>query len=326
MTVGIIGCGRVCNDSHIVAYNKYNVKIAALCDIIPERVKLTATKVQGCKIYNHHMDLARDKDVKIIDIATQPYGRLELISDLIKYKKPLLIQKPIAYNRTEAYKIAKIIQESGIKASINHNARFAPINLKLMEWTDNSNLGKIYQIHHVNRFNEDINSWYTDVDDYIFLDHGIHYIDLIRKLSRSEVISVSAISNKKPKQIAKCNLNYAVNILFKNDIIASLYFNNAVPTKDFYFYKMFVDGEKGSVCSTLDKVSACLTNGKYMEESTTQNGWVPDGFYGSYRSLIESIEKNIEPYCSVEDHLKSLEVAFACCSSARNQGQWVKIV
>jgi len=86
MTVGI-GCGRVCNDSQIVAYNKYNVKIAALCDIIPERVKLTATKVQGCNIYNHHMDLARDqdKDVKIIDIATQPYGRLELISDLIKY-------------------------------------------------------------------------------------------------------------------------------------------------------------------------------------------------------------------------------------------------
>jgi len=74
----------------------------------------------------------------------------------------------------------------------------------------------------------------------IFLDHGIHYIDLIRKLSRSEVISVSAISNKKPKQIAKCNLNYAV------------------PTKYFYFYKMFVDGEKGSVCSTLDKVSACF--------------------------------------------------------------------
>ena len=57
---------------------------------------------------------------------------------------------------------------------------------QLRQWIDAGRLGEIYTVHHTNRFNEDIATWYTDHPDYLFLDHGLHYFDLVRHLSETD--------------------------------------------------------------------------------------------------------------------------------------------
>lgn len=324
MRVGLIGCGRIAFEAHLPAYKKYNVKVIAVCDLIEERAKRASKEYNVSHYYLNAVELASCKDVDLIDIATPPNDRISLLRSLYKFNKPMLIQKPLSYDFEEAKVICKEFKKHNLKGAVNHNARWAPVSQKIKEFIDNGDLGKIYQIHHLNRFNENLKTWYTDEKGYMFLDHGLHYFDLIRFFVQQMPKEVSAMHIKMPDQIASCSLAYAINFKFTKNLLISMYFNNAVPIPAFVC-NWFIDGNKASIYGTIDSVM-CLGQKKEIFPMTKLEGeWVPEGFFGVYKHFVESIKINVEPTNSLFDHLKTLKIAHAAFNSALNFGEWVKI-
>ncbi len=325
MRVGLVGCGRIALAAHLPAYKKYNVEVVAVCDVLEDRAEHAAAEYGIVDTYTDATKLAANKNVDIIDIATQPHNRLELLRSLYKFKKPMLIQKPLSYSYTEAQLIANELAQQRILVAINHNARWTPVSQYISNLICHDDLGTIYQIHHVNRFDENLQAWYTDLHDYMFLDHGLHYFDLVRQFSKQAPIAVSALCNKMPGQIARCPLTYAINLRFADNLIASLYFNNAQPSPQAYECVWYIDGTKANVAATIDSVSVHYRSGSILPMTRLEGDWVPEGFWGAYKSFVECIKNGLVPPHSVQDHLETFKIAAAAAKSAAASGAWVEI-
>ena len=323
MKVGLIGCGRIANEAHVPAYKKYGVDIVAVCDLLKEKAQNIASKEENIICTTDPIELAKHGSVELIDVATQPGDRVELIRKLLPFKKPLLVQKPFSYKLSDLLEVYEESKKHNVPIAVNHNARWAPVSSQIKEWIDSDKIGEVYAIHHVNRFNEDLDKWYTRHPDYLFLDHGIHYIDLIRWFTNEKPLAVSAVSTFKPGQKAKCPLLYSMHFIYeKKSLQVSMYFNNVVPVPHGFHCDWFIDGTKGSIRATIDSASLMDDVETKVQMQKLNGEWVPDGFYGSYKNFRDALNEGKAPQHSLKDHIETFKVALAAAKSANNKGEW----
>lgn len=326
LRVGLIGCGRIAADGHLPAYALGGVTVSAVCDLDPVRAHRLA-EFCGAAVESDAESLARRGDVDVIDVATRPDDRASLLPGLMVLGKPMLVQKPVLYDLPAARLLAIEAHRTGLVVAVNHNARWAPTHRRVREWIDADRLGDIYAVHHTNRFNEDTATWYTDHPDYLFLDHGLHYLDLVRHLTGRTPTAVSAVSWNKPGQHARCPLVYAITLRFDEGapLVASLSFNNAVPAPGGFHYRLDIDGTRASAGAGLDRAWLVSGEGDLLEDELCDGAWVPDGILGAFTTLQEALETGEEPPHSLEDHLRTLAVATAAAKSARADGEWTQV-
>ncbi|WP_067181527.1 Gfo/Idh/MocA family protein [Microtetraspora niveoalba] len=209
--VGVVGAGRIVRTGHLPAYAAGGVPVTAMCSSSRATAAALADAFPGLKVRIHDTaaEVAADPDVDVIDVATRPDDRLQVIRELLPFGKPLLVQKPLAYTLEEALAIAREAAEAGVPLAVNHNLRWAPPQRLLLDWARSGRLGDIAHLAHVHHFSEDIRAWYIDHPDYLFLDHGLHYLDLARQLA-GEPVAVSARARILPGQTALSPLTYTI--------------------------------------------------------------------------------------------------------------------
>jgi len=276
-------------------------------------------------VFGSYQELAESPEVDLIDVATRPSDRYDLVAALLAYGKPLLVQKPLSYDLATATDLCMRIAASGVPVAVNHNARWMPVQEKLHGWLSAGLLGSLYAVHHINRFDEDISAWYTDHQDYMFLDHGLHYIDLLRWQTGRQPEAVAAVSVKRPGQLAKCPLSYAIMFRYRNEeapLQASLVFNNAVGPASAYECGWYFDGALGTAKLTLDTITHIPHDGTRTTTDVLAGGWIPDGFVGAYREFVRAVAENKPAPHSAQDHLLTLAAASAAAKSARDGGSW----
>lgn len=327
MKVGLIGCGRAAVEGHLPAYRKYNVEVVGVCDIIRDRAKKVAAQFKVPFYCDNFLDLASKQNVEIIDIATRPEGRAKLLHALLPFNKPMLVQKPITYDLGAARRLHYEFEKAGVPIAINHNARWAPVQLKIAEYIKDGSLGEIYSIHHVNRNNENFRIWFTDHPDYMFLDHGLHFIDLVKVHTGLMPDAVSAISGRSSIQVAKCLLLYSINMRYDSQpsLAVSLYFNNNAPAPPAFHYMWYIDGSNCSIHATANNIMRIYSNGNKVKTEAISGDWIPDGFWGAYNSFKHALERGLEPPHSLRDHLETLKIAKAAAYSANHKGMWVSV-
>jgi predicted dehydrogenase len=324
--VGLIGCGRIAREAHIPAYQALGVDVTALCDVDASSLQELGKLCPGARLFEEAMDLAAAPDVDIIDLATPPAGRPHLLRELLKQGKPILTQKPLCYSLEDAISLCADIALAKVPVAVNHNARWSPANARTRELLRLGKLGDLYSLVHVNRFNENIKTWYTDHPDYLFIDHGLHYIDLVRWLTGATPDSVLAIASYVPGQVALCPLQYSIQFRYRSKPLhVLLHFNNAVPAPGAFESTWYVDGTGGCALVSLDSVVLVDSDGVRGAPEHLAGGWVPDGFMGSYLAFVEALQNDTPPPHSVADHLESLRVAFGAAASARLNGRWVSV-
>ncbi|MEV4237136.1 Gfo/Idh/MocA family oxidoreductase [Nocardia sp. NPDC049737] len=326
LRVGLIGCGRIGTEGHLPAYALGEVTVSAVCDLDLSRARRAAESC-GAAVESDAIALARRGDVDVVDVATRPGDRAALIRTLLDVGKPLLVQKPVLYDLAEARELAREVRQAGLAVAVNHNARWAPTHARVRGWIEAGRLGQVYAVHHANRFNEDLAAWYTDHPDYLFLDHGLHYLDLVRYLTGRTPTTVSARAWAKPGQHASCPLAYAITLGFDDTapLTASLSFNNAVPAPGGFHYRLDIDGVLGSAGADLEHAWLVSSDGVPVENEKCGGAWVPDGILGAYRAFEYAVETGAAPPHSLDDHLRSLAVATAAADSARADGAWTRV-
>lgn len=323
MRVGLVGCGRIALEGHLPAYALGGVPVSAVCDADAEKARRVAEEFGTAYEPNAGAVAARD-DVDMIDVATRPHGRLDLLRSLLPFGKPLLVQKPVAYDVDEARQFAEEARRAGVVVAINQNARWAPTHRRLRGWVDDDDLGRVYSVTHFNRYNEDLRAWYTDHPDYLFVDHGIHYLDLVRWLTKRTPSAVSAVGWQKTGQRAGCNLLYAMTLAFEGEpsLVSTMSFNNAAPAPGGFYYRIDVDGESASAGASLERAWLVSAEGEVLVDEKVDGSWVPHGILGAFDALSDAVTAGTEPPHGIEDHLVSLALADAAARSASAAGAW----
>ncbi|MBK1875985.1 Gfo/Idh/MocA family protein [Pelagicoccus mobilis] len=317
--IALIGCGGIARN-HLDAYKQRGYRIVALCDSKPAAAEVLKQEFfPAADVCTNPQAIWERGDVEVVDLATHPGMRLELIRSALKAGKHVLSQKPFVTDIAIGRELVKLADENELKLAVNQNGRWAPYFAYLREVLKAGLLGDIVSC--------DINitwdhSWikgtrFEELHHVVLYDFAIHWFDIV----------TCVFGERRAKHVfSQVEKSLAQEIdppLLANSIVG---YNGGQATLAFRAHTKFdplestvVTGTKGVFrssgppCSN-DKVS--LTTEAGRANVSLSGNWFNDGFAGSMGELLCSIEDGREPENSAAANLRSLELCFAAIASA----------
>ena len=81
------------------------------------------------RVYASAEELLADPEVRYVDLATGPEGRLAWIEAAIDAGKHVLAQKPLTLSADDLVRLPDVLAKAdaaGVRVAVNHNGRWAP--------------------------------------------------------------------------------------------------------------------------------------------------------------------------------------------------------
>ncbi len=217
----LIGCGRIAKN-HVGPLTEISgVKLVALCDLIPEKAQSHADKY-GLPVYTNYHTMLRKEEVDVVCILTpsgmHPMHALDVIT---RYRKHLVIEKPMALAWGDLAKMKAIADECGVKIFPVYQNRYNKAVQKVRSDIISGKLGKlalgtvrVRWCRPQSYYNRDPWRGTWAMDGGALTNQGIHYIDLLQYL----LGDVEAVTARAATQL--------VNVEVEDTAVATLKFKN----------------------------------------------------------------------------------------------------
>ncbi len=330
-SVSLIGCGRVgvlLEDdplrkkpaSHIggILNLKDKVFIDSVCDIDDNKLQYVKKRWKINKIYNDYKKLIKERKPDIVIISTWTNTHKDIAEFCIKNKiKGIVLEKPVSTNMRDGKKILSLSEKYGTRIVINHERRWDGLYNKTKQIIDNKELGQLKTIF-ANVFTQSFirGNWKTLIDfsgGGPLLHDGTHLVDIIRYFSGEVDYLIGNLEIDNETGIEKRASSY-MKMNNKTDV-----FLQAGSQMDFFNFELDLIFEKGRIkigngikeFYTTDKSKRYSGFNDLIKRDFPSYEKVIDPFSGALNEVIESINKNIEPYSSIYDGIKSMEIIFA---------------
>ena len=198
LNVGITGIGFM-GMMHYLAYEKLEgVRVAAICEKIPERLKGDWTKIKGnfgprgtmmdltgIATYDNLDEMLKNSELDLIDVCLPPFGHAEATVKALETGKHVVCEKPIALKTSEADAMVAAAEKSGKLLMIGHVLPFFTSHAFAYEAVVSGRYGKLLG-GHFNRVISDpiwlTNFYNMDTCGGPMLDLHIHDAHFIRLL------------------------------------------------------------------------------------------------------------------------------------------------
>jgi predicted dehydrogenase len=318
--IGVVGCGGIMRQAHLRAYRNFGYTVSACCDLLAENAKLAAAEYAiPFQTTNLEALLARD-DVDVIDLAVHAAQRRPLVERIAAAGKPLLSQKPFALHYADAVAMVETCERAGVSLMINQQARWAPAHRALKLLLERGVLGHVYAVSHILRSFQDIpGSWYTALEHFNIIDHGIHYLDLSRYLTGRTPERVQCTTTRMPGQSAVSPMIYTITLGYapEAEVMTTLHFNNIVQSRAAHSHTWYIDGTDGSAWASQSELHVSFKDNPLQTQTVAlQGSWFPDAFGGSMAERMRSLAEGREPQTSGRDNLNSIKIAYAAVRSS----------
>ena len=338
----LIGCGRIAKN-HIIAAQKNNLEIIAVCDIIPEKMeRLLADsdtkKDDFIKKYTDYKEMIQETNPDLISIATESGNHGEIALYCIDKGIHTIIEKPMAMSISEADKIIKAAEKKGVKVSACHQNRFNIAVQKLRKAIEKGRFGKLsHGSIHV-RWNRD-KGYYDQApwrgtwaeDGGALMNQCIHGIDLLRWMMGSEIDEIYGTTRQQFHNYLEAeDLGMAV-VKFKNGSIGTIEGTTNVYPKNLE-ETLYIFGQKGTVkiggtsannidvWDFEDESKEDLKNKGLKEETSNVYG---NGHAILFEDVIDSIKNDRRPYVDAKAGKDALETVLAIYKSQK-EGKPIK--
>jgi len=141
---GIIGCGNVTEVKSGPAFNK--IRDSRLIAVM-RRDRLMAEdyarRHNVPKVYSDASDLINDKDIDAVYIATPPGSHAGYAIEVIKARKPVYIEKPMAASYAECQMINLSAKKYNVPVFVAYYRRALPGFLKVKELIEEGKIGQV---------------------------------------------------------------------------------------------------------------------------------------------------------------------------------------
>lgn len=184
--VGIIGCGGISRWAHSSYYKvAKNVKIVAVCDILPDRVvQFRDEYYPEAETYTDWRELLKRDDIDCIDICTPNYLHAEIAIASFARGFHVFSEKPDTVTPELAQAMKDAADKAGKLLMVMRNNRFSPISAYAKKFIDDGRMGKIYAGRCAWQRRRGIpgkGGWFTTKAQSgggPLIDLGVHMIDL----------------------------------------------------------------------------------------------------------------------------------------------------
>lgn len=279
MKIGIIGLGKM-GQNHLNELSKNShFKLNALFDLY-KNPNLNAFN----NIFYDNLDKFLDQNNDIIIIATPTNSHLTIAKKVFKQCKCVLIEKPLALNLKEIDEIANLSKEYGVKVGVGFCERFNPTVLALKKELDNEEIISI----NIQRFS----SYPQRISDVgILQDLAVHDLDLLRFLSKEEIIKTNLLKKytqdqtRDSESIVLCELEKCIASVHQSWNSTQKLRKIQLITKN-HFYE-----------ANLNDFSL-LKDGNFIE--LTQRS----PLFGEHEALLKLIDNQPNPLANINDAYK----------------------
>jgi predicted dehydrogenase len=328
--VGLIGAGAIAKTAHLPAYAAWGIPVVGIASRTTADARALADRFQIPTVHDSVADLLADPGVDVVDIATGPTGRLDLIMAALDAGKHVLAQKPLSIDPAEIPRLTGMLQlarERGLRVAVNQNARWAPAWRLATLLIREGSLGEVIGVTHLHDkpLPPLAGTPFDDVPHMLLSDYLVHWIDITRCwLEGSEVLSVSAHDSRVPGQPGEARNPWHADLQLglASGASASIRIVGHARTRSggCPFWIHGTDGTiRGSVLLGSDFLE--LDRGDTRTRFPLEGQWFPDGFAGTMGELLTAIAEDREPENSAEHVLASVQLGLAAVASAEAGGQ-----
>ncbi|MBN2154859.1 MAG: Gfo/Idh/MocA family oxidoreductase [Candidatus Lokiarchaeota archaeon] len=208
LKVGVIGCGIVAKNGHLPWYSKSPLaEVYAIADPDSNHLKKVSNLYHPVKQYQDPNELIDDPQIDAISICSPNWAHKDQVIRAANNGKHILCEKPLAVSLKNVDEMIRAVERNGVIFQTATQKRFDPGFQKIKEILEKGTLGEIvhvslYWYHYIPDLDakwikkgltffkklgidilKELGAWrLTDPRSGggDFLDHGPHYIDLLR--------------------------------------------------------------------------------------------------------------------------------------------------
>jgi len=327
-TIGLIGCGGITVE-HLTAYANAGYRVVALADVRLELAKQRRDEFDlDADVYDNAEAVLSRSDVDVVDLATHPADRAELLQAAIGADKHVLSQKPFVLDLDFGKRICDEADRRGLKLAVNQNGRWAPY----VSWIRHAIAARmIGDVESVDTLMAWDHTWvkgtkFESIPHLILYDFAVHWFDMLHCYTRGQrPLTVYTQVCRPPAQPIRPPLLAQVSVQLDRSQ-ATLVFRGGSAYGSVNFNH--ITGSKG----TINSVGAQLEEDQTVTLSTAEGratphlegSWFPGGFDGAMSELVVAIEEDRQPNNSGRDNLETLAMVMASMQSA-DTGQPVAV-
>ena len=211
--IALIGCGNIGASHMDDIYEKENITLQCVCDTDIERARTFCFKYHANSCETDWKKVVSSENVDIVIIATYPSSHLEILKGCIDHGKHIICEKPITQDLESGMEFVRLVKENPqCKVLIGHILRHNKTYQKVAGMIQDGAIGKpiimrMAQNHHTmdwQRYHRLI------CETSPILDCGIHYLDVMRWFTGSEITDISGIGLKTESDIPDGKYNYGL--------------------------------------------------------------------------------------------------------------------
>ena len=322
-----------------------NAEVVALSD--PHEASLNQCKdILKTKVpcFKNHQDMIKENLVDVYLISSPNFTHIEILKDVIKTKKHILVEKPLCTNTKDCLEIKKLTKDYPSLFWTAMEYRYMPPVAKFINEIHNKTIGELKTLtirEHRFPFLKKVNNWnrFEKNTGGTLVEKCCHFFDLMRLIAKSKPISVYAsgaqdvnhldeeYDGKKPDIID----NAYVIVNFENGARSLLELCMFAENSDMQ-EELVATGNKGKIETSVPsdesgKISSNLRIGMRdgetrletieVDKKILEAGHHHGSTYYEHLAFLNAIKNNSNPEVSLNDGLIAVAVGEAAEKSIK---------
>ena len=333
---GVVGCGRI-GKLHInnLLNNIEGAEVVAAADPMLDKSGAREWLAQRgiTNASTNYMDVVTNPDVDVVMVCSSTDTHCEVSMEAVKAGKDVFCEKPIDYDIDKIKALLALVEEKGVKFQVGFNRRFDHNHKAVADAVKAGKIGDPQYINVSSRDPEPPPASYVAVSGGIFYDMMIHDFDMVRYVTGSEAVEISAVGSclVNPNLQEESGIpdvdTAVVTMKMANGCIAVI--NNSRQAVYGYDQRVEAFGSKGMASDANDLLNTTTIMTKDGARSEKPLWFFLErynqAFIEQVIAFVDAINNDKPVPVGAVDGLRPVLMAKAATESCRNGGVWVKV-
>ena len=336
--VAILGAGTIAQSAHLPAYAQHGVGVVGVWSRSPATTAGIRDRFPFVgRVYASAEELLADPEVRFVDLATGPEGRLRWIEAAIDAGKHVLSQKPLTLSAADLDRLPVLVaraEAAGVRIAVNHNGRWAPPWRATTLLVRDRRVGDVVGVTHLHDkpLPPLVGTAFDDVPHMLLTDYLLHWVDITRTWladgGAGRVVTVQAVDSRVPGQPAAARNPWSATLSMTAATGATALLRipgdgvSSRPGCPFWVHGT-AGTLRGSVLVGSDRLE--VDDGQVRTDVPLQGAWFVDGFAAAMAELMRAVAEDRQPENSAADAAESVRLVLAARESAERGGAPVEV-
>jgi predicted dehydrogenase len=312
----LVGCGYY-SRFHIEGWRQLEgASLVSVCDLDADRAHRTAAEIGDVTAYADLDEMLDQQRPDFVDVATTMHSHKSIVSAAARRGIPVLLQKPIAPNWTDAVELVEAAAMGDALLMVHENFRFKPAMRRARALIAAGDIGDVTWMRVSFRSDADHygkQPYLRSQENLILLEVGVHLTDLARCFG-GEIDSVVGMEQRIGLDVrGEDQVTLIARHAGSAVSLIDMSFVSHAPRASYFGLEVEIEGRSGGLAIMADG-SMSVRSDLHGQAWAVREGMPAhsdSGLTAVFRHFLECLESGEEPETSGRDNLQSFAAVLA---------------